>query len=181
MRVKDAKRVIYKGLRDLSWERYMAAMWILGSELADLYADQMSESEVSLVTATLELARDVAVSGDSADGSERAVELAPLWDLVIAEGEKRASGGLHNVWTTFAGITEEIGGAIPHFYAADWVGGAVERRWHDPFRRWLDPDEEVADDSPMAQTLASFGEVVIGVGRLPDTDPAALRTLILGR
>jgi len=182
VRVRDAKKAIYEGLRGLSWRRYMCAMWILGGELSALYAAEMSESEASLATATLAVVRDVAASGDSADLSERAAELAALWDRAITEGEKRASGGLHNVWTTFGGIAGEIAGVSPPFYAAGWVGGAVERRWRDPFRRWRDPDEEVTDDSPMAQTLDSFAQVVRGVARLADedVDPAMVRTLLLG-
>ena len=185
MRVWDVKKEIHDELRSLSWRRYLSGMWILGTELVELYAGQMSDSERSLAAATLAVVRDVSTSGDEAVHKRRAEELVSQWERLIAEGRAYASGGQLNVWTTFKGTAAEIAGAVAHYYAAGWVGGAAEKRWREPsprgFRR-VDHEEEAADDSPMARTLARFAEIVSGVARASEseTDPAVLRVQILG-
>lgn len=184
MRVWDAETAIYRDLQALPWLRYLSAMWMLCVELQDLYADQLAASERSLAAATLDVIRDVVTSGNSALYEGRAAELAARWGQVINDGERRASGGLLRAWTTFEGAASEIAGESTRFYAADWVVGAAVRRWRDEglrSRRRLDPHEEVADDSQMAQTLEAFQRLVGGVARASDpaADPAALRTQIL--
>jgi hypothetical protein len=186
MRVWEERNAIYDALRALSWERYMRALWILGAELEALHAGQMSDSERSLATATLALIRDFGVLGDSGEHWQQARQLVSQWDRVITEGERRASGGLLNAWATFKGAAAEISGQATRYYAADWVLVAAVERWRDPDRRGrrrVDPAEEVSDDSPMAQTLATFDQIVSGVANAPDTevDPVVLRQHILGR
>ena len=184
MKVRDVKKAIYDGLRSLSWRRYLAAMWILGTELVELYAGQMSGSERSLAAATLALVRDVSASGDEAVHKRRARELVSRWDRVITKRRPSASGGQLRVSTTLKGMAAEIAGTVAHYYAADWVGGAAERRWREPSPRGfrhVDPEEEVADDSPMARTLARFSDIVSSVAGAPESeaDPAVLRMRIL--
>lgn len=184
MRVWDAKKATYDGLRSLSWRRYLSAMWILGTELVELYADQMSGSERSLAAATLAVVRDVSASGDEAAHKRRAGELVSQWGRLIKKGRAYASGGQENVWATLEGMAAEIAGAVAHYYAASWVGNAAEDRWREPSPRGfyrVDHEEEVADDSPMARTLARFAQIVSGVARAPESeaDPAVLRAQIL--
>jgi hypothetical protein len=185
VRVFDAQNAICDGLIALSWRRYMCAIWILGVELRRLYADEMSDGETSLAVATLNVVRDVGASGNSARRRLQAADLAAQWGQVITEGEQRASGGLLNAWMTFEGAAGEMAGEFSHFYAADWVVGAAVRRWREPNSRGLrrvDRDEEIADDSPMAQTLARFELIVSGVANASESelDPATLQARILG-
>jgi hypothetical protein len=135
--VRDAQNAICDGLRALSWQRYMAAMWILGTELTTLYEGQLSEPEKSLAESTLAIVSDVAISGDPARQKLQAAELATRWGQAIADDEPHASGGLLNTWITFEGVAAEITGTSAPFYAADWVVGAAVRRWRDP-NRWAD-------------------------------------------
>lgn len=184
MRVWDVKKAIYDGLRSLSWRRYLSAMWILGSELVELYAGEMSDSERSLAAATLAVVRDVSVSGDEAAHKRRAGELDSQWGRLIKKGSTFASGAQESMWTTLEGMAAEIAGTVAHYYAANWVGGAAENRWREPSPRGfrlIDHEEEVADDSPMARTLARFAQIVSGVAGAPDSeaDPAVLREQIL--
>jgi hypothetical protein len=164
MMVWEARNAVYEGLLALSWLRYMRAMWILGGELVSLYAGQLTGSEQSLASATLDVVRDVDVAGHLMGHEEQdAAALAVRWGQVIAEGEQRAPGGLLNVWMTFEGMAAEIAGSSAQFYAADWVMAAAVRRWRDPNdlrRRRVNPGEETADDSPLAHTLTTFAQIV---------------------
>jgi hypothetical protein len=184
VRAWDAQSAIYDELRALSWRRYVAAQWILGTELANLYADQFSELESSLAESTLSIVRDVGTSGASAQHVGEAAELAHRWGRVIAAGEHCASRSLLNAWMTFEGAVVETR-VCPRAITlpTGWV--AAVRRWRDQDRRGrrrVDHDEEVADDTPMARTLAKFKQVVRGVAHAPDrmADPVVLRTQILG-
>jgi hypothetical protein len=60
----------------------------------------------------------------------------------------------------------------------------AEQRWRVPtgrgFRR-VDPDEEVAEDGPIAQTLTRFLQIANAVARAPElgSDLDVLRTRII--
>jgi hypothetical protein len=182
MRVWDKQNAILDALRAMSWRRYMCAMWILGGQLEVLYEGQISDTEAALAEATLNLVREVVAGGNLAGEQYRAADLASRWEKVISEGEKRASGGLLNVWTTFEGLADEIAGTATQFYALDWVVGAATRRWRDQSgRRRVDPSEEIDDGSQMGRTLAEFERIVAAVADVPDRelDPVALKAQIL--
>jgi hypothetical protein len=182
MKVWDAQNAICDQLQAMPWRRYMCALWLLGTELAALYAEQQSGPERSLMSDTLDVLRLVVTSGDPGMHEAQAAELTARWERVITDGEQRASAGLVNAWMTFEAAAAEITGVSARFYAADWVTDAAVERWRDPDRRGrrrLDPNEEVSDDSPIAQTLAAFAQIVSTVARLSDVeDPALLRRQI---
>jgi hypothetical protein len=183
VRVRDETNAIYDGLKNLSLQRYMGAMWMLGAELVSLYADEMSESERSLAEATLTVARDVSISGDVERLERRASGLADDWQRVIDEAT-RGSGGLARTYNTLQAVAAEIAGLVTAYYAAEWVADAGVMRWRAPtgrgFRQ-VNPREEVAEDSPIAQTLTRFGRIVNGVADAPDWngDLELLRSRIL--
>src|SRR5215471_11249818 len=106
MRVNDAENSIYEGLRGLAWRPYLAAMWILCGELQTLYADEFSDAERPLIPPTMDVVREVAAAGESAELTRRAAELTQAWGDMRAEQEHEASSGLMNVWATFAGLVQ---------------------------------------------------------------------------
>jgi hypothetical protein len=64
----------------------------------------------------------------------------------------------------FGYLAGEIAGTYPTYAAAEHVARAATGRWRDQSRRGpfrLDPDEQIADDSPMAVTLRAFQRVVV--------------------
>ena len=185
MRLRDAEESIYAGLRGLAWRPYLAAMWILCGELQTLYAAEFSDAERSLVPRTMDVVREVAATGESAELTSQAAELAQAWRDVRNEREHGASSGLMNVWATFEGLVQEIAGMVPRYHGAEWVTNAVTAPWweanhHNHRPIWLDPNAEVVDDSPTASTLALFQHIVVEVARAKegDREPRRLRTQI---
>jgi hypothetical protein len=180
MRVKDAEDSIYEGLQELAWHRYLAAMWILCGELQTLYSDEFSAAEQSLLIPTMDVVREVATAGESAERTRQAAELADAWGDVRTEREDEASPGLVNFWATFEGLVQEIAGIGRRFEGAEWVTNAVTERWreenqHNQGPVWLNPNEEVADASPTANMLALFQRVVAETSRAPEGDWEPLR------
>jgi hypothetical protein len=187
MRVYDAKYSIYSRLAVLPWRpSYLAAMWILCGELQSLYAAWIVDDEVPLMALTMDLVREVVIAGESPWAAGRASELAAAWERVIEERRDGAPGGLVNALETFEALAQEIAGLSGRHDAANWVANAAEMRWRDwdddPGPILLNPDEQVDDSSPMAQTLARFGRVVseVAARRGADWDPVPIRAQILG-
>ena len=185
MRVRDAENSIYEGLRGLAWRPYLAAMWILCGELQTLYADEFSNAERSLIPPTMDVVREVAAAGESAELTRQAAELAEAWGDVRNEREHEASSGLMNVWATFEGLVQEIAGITPRYDGAEWLTNAIVLPWreanhHNQGPIWLDPNAEVADDSPTAHTLTLFQHIVAEVARAQEGDwePRRLRAQI---
>lgn len=185
MRVKDAENLIYEGLRGLAWRPYLAAMWILCGELQTLYADEFSDTERSLIPQTMEVVREVAAAGESAELIRQAAELAKAWGTVRSTREPEASPGLVNVWATFEGLVQEVANITRHCDGAEWVTNAVTEPWREASRHnqgpvWVEPEAEVADDSPAARTLALFQHIVAEVVRAQEGDwePRRLRAQI---
>lgn len=186
MRVYDAADSIYSGLAVLPWQpSYLAAMWILCGELQSLYAAWIEDDEAALMTSTMDLVREVVIAGESPRVAGRAAELATAWERVTDARQDEAPGSLPNVLVTFKALAQEIAGRCGRHDAASWVTNAAENRWRDwddPGPRLLDPDEQVDDSSPMAQTLAWFCHVVseVAARRGEDWDPVPIRAQILG-
>ena len=185
MRMSDAEDSIYEGLRGLAWRPYLAAMWILCGELQTLYADEFSYAERSLIPPTMDLIREVAAAGESAELTRQAAELAEAWGDVRNEREHEASSGLMNVRATFEGLVQESAGITPRYDGAEWLTNAVTAPWweanhHSQGPILLDPNAEVADDSPTARTLALFQHIVTEVARAQEGDwePRRLRAQI---
>jgi len=90
-----------------------------------------------------------------------------------------------NVWATFQGLAQEIADITPRYEGAEWVTNAVIEPWreanhHNEGPILLDPNAEVADDSPTAHTLTLFQHIVAEVGRAEegDLEPQRLRARI---
>ena len=181
MRISDGKNSLYDGLVALPWRpSYLAAMWILGGELQSLYEPWISD-EVPLMASTLDLVREVAITGESPQAAARAWELADSWDPVIDAQNDEAPAGLGNVFSVFQSLALEIAEPGVHYDAANWVGNAAENRWRD--RNDPGPLDGQADDSsPMAQTFILFLRIVSAVAahKGPETDPVRIREQILG-
>jgi hypothetical protein len=185
MRVKDAEDSIYEGLLGLAWRPYLAAMWILCGELQTLYADEFSDAERSLIPRTMNVVHDAAATGASAQLAREAAELSEAWGNVRSEREDEASSGLMNVWATFDGLVREVAGITRRYDGAEWVTNSVIEPWREANHRnqgpvLLDPNAEVADDSPTARTLMLFQHIVAEVARAQagDLDPRHLRAQI---
>jgi len=182
MRVNDAENSIYEGLRGLAWRPYLAAMWILCGELQTLYSDEFSDAERSLMPPTMDVVREVAAAGESAELTRQAAELAEAWGDVRDEREHEASSGLMNVWATFEGLVQEIAGVTRRYDGAEWLTNAVIEPWreanhHNQGPILVDPNAEVAEASPTANTLALFQHVVAEVAGAQEGDwePRRLR------
>jgi hypothetical protein len=185
MRVWDAENSIYGGLRRLPWRRYLSAMWILGAELRSLFEDRLADSERSLIASTLDAVRETALfGGPTTDVGGRAAELTARWKELIAERENDVLPGQWNAWVTFESLAAELAGTAPRYEATERLTLAATDRWREPYAgkaRRVDPNEEVADHSPMARTLSVFEHIVNGVAQAPEQelDPAELRIRVL--
>src|SRR5258708_851350 len=185
MRVRYAEKSIYEGLRGLAWRPYLAAMWILCGELQTMYADEFSDAERSLIPPTMDVVREVAAVGESGELTRQAAELAQAWGGVRTEREHEASSGLMNVWATFEGLVQELAGITPRYDGAEWLTNAVIEPWreanhHNQGPIWVDPNAEVAEDSPTAHTLGLFQHIVAEGARAEQGDwgPRRLRAKI---
>src|SRR5258708_36480439 len=131
MRVNDAESSTDQGLRGLAWRPYLAAMWILCGELQTLYADEFGNAERSLIPPTMDVVREVAAAGESAELTRQAAELAEAWGDVRTERDHEASSGLMNVWATFEGLVQEIAGTTPPYGGAGWLTNAIVLPWRE--------------------------------------------------
>jgi hypothetical protein len=187
MRIRETAGSIYSGLAKLPWRpSYLAAMWILGGELQSLYASWISDDDIPLIASTMDLVREVVITGESPRAAVRARELAAAWEPVAEARDVGASGGLMNVLATFEGLVLEIAYPAGRYDSANWAAKAVENRWRDwadPGPLYLDPDEQADDSSPIAQTLTLFLRVVSEVAAWPgpDWDPVRIRGEIFGQ
>ena len=185
MRVWDAENSIYGGLRRLPWRRYLSAMWILGAELRSLFEDRLADSERSLIASTLDAVRETALfGGPTTDVGSRAAALTARWKELIAEREDDVLPGQWNAWVTFESLAAELAGTARRYEATERLTLAATDPWREPYSgkaRRVDPNEEVADHSPMARTLSVFEHIVNGVAQAPEQelDPAELRIRIL--
>jgi hypothetical protein len=190
VKVRETENSIYNGLGTMEWYRYLRAMWMVGSELLDLYNDRISDLDRPLIMATLDLIRSVAKSENvSADSSQKAVDLDAEWEWVIDENEDKVSAGQWNMWMVFGMLVTEITGDGEPHSAAERVNLALTKRFREkprsdgrPNIRRVDPAEEISDESPMAQLLSRVQRIVSGVPQLPGTvrDPAAARDQLFG-
>jgi hypothetical protein len=190
MRVLDAKFSIYRSLKALPWPApYLTAMWIVCGELRPLYADWIHADEMPLMDSTMDLVRDVAMTGEPGPARKRAAKLARAWGRVQKAREEdqdpELPSGVLNALGGFEGLAREIAGTSGRYAGANWATNAVADRWltwEEPSPIIEDPDEEADDDSPMAQTLARFQHIVTQVTLAADQgqDPAEIRARILG-
>lgn len=185
MRLNDAENSIYEGLRGLAWRPYLAAMWILCGELQTMYEEEFSDAERSLIPPTMDVVREVAAGGESAELARKAAVQAEAWGDVRNEREHEASSGLMNVWATFEGLVQEVAGVTRRYDGAEWVTNAVIEPWREANHRnhgpiSLDPNAEVADGSQTANTLALFRHVVAEVvrAREGEWEPRQIRAQI---
>jgi hypothetical protein len=81
----DAEWSVYQGLRSLPRRPYLVTMWILCGELQTLYAPWTGNDAAALMIPTMELVREAAVSGESAELSRRGLDLARAWRPVYAD------------------------------------------------------------------------------------------------
>jgi hypothetical protein len=188
----DAKWSVYQGLRSLPRRPYLVAMWILGGELHTLYAPWTRDEQVlELMASTMDLVREAAISGESADLARRGLVLGRAWRPVLGAAHRLGSGisgGLVNAWMTFEGLAQEIGGLSHRYAGAQWVTQAATERWRDlsepgPILVSVEDAGELDESSPVGQTLARFERILSGVsGHVsPEWDPVRIRAAILGQ
>jgi hypothetical protein len=187
--VGDVADAVYSGLRDLTGRRYLTAMWILGSALRELYATEVSDDKTALMTATLDVVREVVMTGDASEFTGQAADLERAWDRICDEldDDPSATTGQSYTWGTFMSLTQEIAGTISSGDEAfEFLTGAVTERRdsEEQAPTWINnPDELVADTSTIGRTLTFFLQVVAEVARLPEDgeDPRRIRDRILQR
>jgi hypothetical protein len=187
VRVSDIEDSVYDGLRALDWRRYLCAMWILCGELRVLYEGWLEDAERSLMASTLEIVRDVVIVGEvTTDMAWAAAKLSARWQAWRRTALRLpwVSSGQWNAWVVFADLTAEIAGTCMRYEATERLDSAATERWRE-FQgraRFIDPDEEIDDASPMAQTLSLFQRVVAGVSHMPESewDPVKVHARLLG-
>jgi hypothetical protein len=143
------------------------------------------------MASTMDLVREAAIAGESAEIARRGLDLGRAWRPVLRAAHRLdsgISGGLLNAWMTFEGLAQEIGGLSQRHSGAEWVARAATERWRDlsepgPISVSVEDAEEVIESSPMGQTLARFERILSGVsGHVsPEWDPARIRAAILGQ
>lgn len=184
MRVWDAKHSIYGALRALPPRRYLCAMWILGEELRSLYADRASDSELSLISQTLNAVREAATMSEAAtETAGMAAGLTERWQRLIRERENDVLPGQWNAWVTFESLAAELAGEASQYQATERLTKAAIERWREPYpgkARRIDPNEQIDDAGPMARILARFGRVVEGISKMPELpwDPVVVREIL---
>jgi hypothetical protein len=183
--VWDAIWSVYSGLRSMPRRVYLVTMWILCDELRALYAPWIGADELPLMAATMDLVRDVAISGETGETGQRGLELARAWDVIWDAGEAEAPPGLANTWSVFMGLAQEIGGLAGTHAGAQWLTNAAEERWRDwdrpgPILVNQEHAEELIGFSPMGQTFSRLDRVVTRVSGLasPEWDPVRIRAQI---
>jgi hypothetical protein len=182
MRVWDAENAIYDSLHALPRRQYLCAMWILATELQLLFEDRLTDPEQSLIAATLDAVRESVITDDTI--RDRAEDLASEWRTLIADRGDQVLPGQWNAWITFEDLAAELAGRTETYQATERLTLAVTERWREPYpgkARRIDPNEEIDNGSPMAQTLRKFDRIVTEVARAQpqDWDPARLRERIL--
>src|SRR5260370_35509842 len=77
----------------------------------------------------MDVVREVAAAGESAELTRQAAELAEAWGDVRTERDHEASSGLMNVWATFEGLVQEIAGTTPRYGGGEWLTNAIVLPW----------------------------------------------------
>jgi hypothetical protein len=186
--VYEVEESVYEGLRAMGWRRYLCAMWILCSELRTLYEGWLEDAERMLMASTLAMVRDVVIVGQVTTKTSRdAAALSRRWQAWRSErpsGLPRVNPGQWNALAVFADLTAEVAGTCPRYQATEWLDSAATERWREFHgrARFLDPDEEIDDATPLAQTLSLFQRVVAGIGHMPESeqDPVKMQAQLLG-
>jgi hypothetical protein len=163
MRVYDTKQAIYANLRSLPWLPYLGVMHTLCKLLQVQYQDRLAPSEVVLMDQTLQIISTTVQSGDPAREVDPARQLAAQWAALIDDDETSALPGQWNTWCTFEALAAEISGAAKRYAGTERLMLAATQRWREPYpgrARRIDREEEVPDTSELAQTLATFDQVV---------------------
>ena len=190
MRVEDTADSIYEGLRALGWRRYLCAMWIVCRELQAVYEAQVSDTERSLMAATLDAVREAVMGGENTAGiAERAADLRGLWQVMASERQDEVMPGRWNTWAVFRDLAGELAGTDPRYEATERIDLAATDHWREPRSGPIydDPDEEVDDSSPMARTLSRLVRAVAGVTGMAELgmreagwDPVSVRVRLFG-
>lgn len=183
MRVMDTELSIYEGLRELDWYRYLRAMWIICRDVQDIYRDRIKDSELLLIEATFDLIRVIALSEEvSPSAARRAMDLGAQWMRKIDYEVDDVFAGHWNMWMVFGMLASEIEGESEQYLASERITLALTKRFREggPRVRFVDPAEEIDDESPMALHLRHAQRVVTGVAQVSDAvkDPAAVKDLI---
>ena len=108
---------------------------------------------------------------------------------MVDEREGEVMPAQWNTWKIFEDLAAEVAGMGLQYEAAERINLAATDRWrenqHGP--RYLDPNEEIDDSSPLALTLTRLGRVVSGVTMMPESamleaswDPVRVRAQLLG-
>jgi hypothetical protein len=170
MRVYDTETAIYHGLRDLPWLRYLEAMLTLCETLRAQYQDRLSGTEVTLMSETLRIVRTTVQSGDPAGNADTGRELYAKWRALIEDETREVLPGHWNTWWTFQALAAEIAGTANLYSGAERLLLAATGRWREPYpgkARRTDPNEEAADSTPLAQTLAAVERIVNAAAQDP--------------
>jgi hypothetical protein len=138
------------------------------------YQDRLSGTEFALMSETLQIVRTTTQSGDLAGNADTGRELYAQWRVLIEDETAEVLPGHWNTWWTFHALAAEIARTANRYSGAERLLLAATGRWREPYpgkARRIDPDEEVADSTPLAQTLAAFEQVVVNAAA---QDPPSL-------
>lgn len=187
MLVYEVLNAIYSDLRVLEKRRYLCAMWNVCTELQSLYREQSLVDERALMSSTLSLIREVVINGEMGSDTARiAAAHYEQWDSIRTE-ERSGLPGQANARFVFRDLAGEIAGMAPIYEATERLDMVAADRWRSGGLIWDDPNEEVSDTSPMAQTLTFLSRAVTEVSALPDAwlrarnwDPKSVQDELIG-
>ena len=164
MRVWPTENLIYGELRKLPWVRYLAAMWIICWEVSTLYRERLSESERALMSLTLDAVEQVVFAGGrTMETDDVAAGLVANWKEFEQAHSEEVLPGQWNLWITFQDLAAELSGGAARYAASERVMLASTEIWREPYpgrARRIREDEEIDDNSPMAQTLFLLERIV---------------------
>lgn len=186
VRAREVENSIYEGLRGLEWYCYLRSMWLICGEMRELYSARMPSSESNLVTSTLDLVREVAISEEVSPGAiQESAALKEGWIRLMDDEESNFGvyPGHWNMRIIFRNLAFEIGDNTQRYFACGRVFLALSGRFREGKKRDLsvDPDEEEIDDeSPLAQQLVRIQRIVEKIVPISDfvKDPAVARGMI---
>lgn len=183
LRIYDAERAIYRGLGDLEWRSYLRAMWVICSDLQDVYADTLRLFDLSRDQKTLEVVRRVAIDGAiDPEIMESSSVLYGGWESVIddREGSGHVGAGEIHLWLSLADLSGEISGRRKKYKGREWINTAITQFWEDGGTPnapvWINnPEEEIGGETPLGQIMDRVLRLIGAAEISNEVDPALMR------
>jgi hypothetical protein len=119
--ILDLQIKVFEDFVRLDRTAYLAAMWVVCSDLAELYGRKAASSR----DLTIESLHCVRRAYEQTLAPLEAQQLAADWRTYISHNEDWASAGLFNFWVVLEDLAGELGGGQPPRVGADRLANAA--------------------------------------------------------